>query len=158
MLLLYRNKNRIKKSEMNIGLKSMISELYWFSICLCYICILQWLYLWINLCSKKELWVFLTHWGWYVWLVLSNVVISVLFDYMLFDVWHLICVTCFGWDYECDVVCMIILSCYISLNKKTGGLSTKASVNWVDKRMYWGLCTKASRGWLDRWINQKFRY
>jgi hypothetical protein len=29
-------------------------------------------------------------------LVFSNVVISVLFDYMLIDVWHLIRVACFG--------------------------------------------------------------
>jgi hypothetical protein len=91
-------------------------------------------------------------------LVFSNVVISVLFDYMLIDVWHLICVTCFGWEYGCDAVCMIILWCDISLNKKTGGLSTKASVDWVDQRMNWGLCTRASRGWLDWWINRKFRY
>jgi len=54
-----------------------------------------------------------------VGLVFSNVVIFVLFDYMLIDVWHLICVTCFGWDYGCDVVCMIILWCDISLDKKT---------------------------------------
>jgi hypothetical protein len=42
-------------------------------------------------------------------LVFSNVVISVLFDYMLIDVWHLICVTCFGWYYRCDAACMIIM-------------------------------------------------
>jgi hypothetical protein len=99
--------------------KFTFSELYWFTICLYYICILQWIYLWINLCSRKELWVFLTHWGWYTCgLVFSNVVISVLFDYMLIDVWHLICVTCFRWDYRCDVVCKIMMWYDISLDKK----------------------------------------
>jgi hypothetical protein len=91
-------------------------------------------------------------------LVFHNVVISVLFDYMLSGVWHLICVTCSGWDYGCDAVCMIILWCGISLNKRTGGLGTKASVDWVNQLINWGLCTKASRGWLDRWISRKFRY
>jgi len=47
---------------------------------------------------------------------------------------------------------------YESINKKTVGLSTKASVNWVDQPMNWGLCTKASRNWLDQWVNPKFRY
>jgi hypothetical protein len=77
-------------------------------------------------------------------LVFSNVVISVLFDYMLIDIWHLICVTCFGWDYGCGAVCMIILWCDISLDKKTGGLGTKASVNWGDQRINESLGIKAS--------------
>jgi hypothetical protein len=64
-------------------------------------------------------------------LVYSNVVIYVLFNCM-HDVWHLICVTCFSWDYGCNVVCMIILWCDISLDRKTRGLGTKASVNWGD--------------------------
>jgi len=80
-------------------------------------------------------------------LVFSNVVISVLFYYMLIEVWHLICVTCFGWDYGCDVVCMIRLWRDISLNKKTGGLGTKASVNWGDQRINESLGTKASIHW-----------
>jgi hypothetical protein len=50
-------------------------------------------------------------------LVFSNLVISILFDYMLIDVWHLICVTCFGWDYGCNAACMIILWCDLSLDK-----------------------------------------
>jgi len=77
-------------------------------------------------------------------LVFSNVVISILFDYMLIDVWHLICVTCFGWDYGCDAACMIILWCDISLDKKTGGLGIKVSVNWGDQRINKSLGTKAS--------------
>jgi hypothetical protein len=68
-------------------------------------------------------------------LVFSNVVISFLFDYMLIDVWHLICVTCIGWDYGCDTVCMIIPWCDISLNKKSWGLGTKASMNWGNQRI-----------------------
>jgi len=53
MLLLYRNNSRIKKSEMSIGFKSMLSELYWFTICLYYICMK------INkyLISKYQVWV-----------------------------------------------------------------------------------------------------
>jgi hypothetical protein len=75
-------------------------------------------------------------------LVFSNVVISV-----LFDVWHLISVTCFGWDYECDAACMIILWYDISLDKKTEGLGTKASVNWGDQWINESLGTKASIHW-----------
>jgi hypothetical protein len=41
-------------------------------------------------------------------LVFSNVVIVVLFNCMR-DVWHLICLTCFGWNYVYDIVCMNIL-------------------------------------------------
>jgi hypothetical protein len=79
------------------------------------------------------------------------------------DVWHLICLTCFGWNYVYDV-CMNILwyeytvVWYESVNKKTGGLGTKASEDWVDQQMNWALCTNTSRGWLDRWINWKFIY
>jgi len=80
-------------------------------------------------------------------LVFSNVVISVLFDYMIIDVWHLICVTCFDWDYGCDVACIIILWCDISLNKKTRGLGTKVSVNWGDQWINESLNTKASIYW-----------
>jgi hypothetical protein len=80
-------------------------------------------------------------------LVFSNVMISVLFDYILIDVWHLICVTCFDWDYGCDAACMIILWCDRSLDKKTGGLCTKASVNWGEKRINESLGTKTSIHW-----------
>jgi hypothetical protein len=80
-------------------------------------------------------------------LVFSNVVIYVLFDYMLIDVWHLICVTCFGWDYGYDAVCMIILWCDINLDKKAGGLDTKVSVNSGDQRINESLGTKASIHW-----------
>jgi hypothetical protein len=41
-------------------------------------------------------------------------------------VWHLICLTCFSWNYGCDVVCMLY---YGMSYKKTGGLGTKASVD-----------------------------
>jgi hypothetical protein len=47
---------------------------------------------------------------------------------------------------------------YEWVNKKTGGLDTKASVNWGDQRMNWGLRTKASSNWLDQRVNRKFRY
>jgi len=47
---------------------------------------------------------------------------------------------------------------YEWVNKKTGGLGSKASVNWGDQRMNWGLRTKASSNWLDQWVNRKFRY
>jgi hypothetical protein len=47
---------------------------------------------------------------------------------------------------------------YEWVNKKTGGLGTKESVNWGDQQMNWGLRTKASSNWLDQWKNQKFRY
>jgi hypothetical protein len=90
-------------------------------------------------------------------LVFSNVVIAVLLNCMR-DVWHLICLTCFGWNYVYNVVCMNILWYDMSVNKKTGGLGTKASVNWGDQRINWGLGTKASSNWLDQRINRKFRY
>jgi hypothetical protein len=69
-------------------------------------------------------------------------------------IWHLICVTCFGWDYGCDAACMIILWCDISLDKKIGGLGTKASVNWGDQWINGSLGTKASVNWGDQWINE----
>jgi hypothetical protein len=63
----------------------------------------------VNAFLKPEelLWVFLTHWGWYVWWFLI-VLKSALFNCMHM-VWHLIYLTCSGWNCIYDVVCMIIL-------------------------------------------------
>jgi hypothetical protein len=47
---------------------------------------------------------------------------------------------------------------YEWINKKTGGLGIKASVNWGDQRINWGLRTKASSNWLDQQVNRKFKY
>jgi len=79
---------------------------------------------------------------------------------MLIDVWHLICVTCFGWDYGCDAISMIILWCDISLDKKTGGLDTKVLVNWGDQWINESLGTKAYIhykivGWTKGWRNNR---
>jgi hypothetical protein len=139
---------------LNLCLVNCVDSLF---ACIIYVCSSDYI-CWSIFIARKNCEYFLLTKSDTCGLVFSNVVISVLFDYMLIDVWHLICVTCFDWDYGCDVVSMIILWCDISLNKKTGALSIKVSVDWVDQRMNWDLCTKASRGWLDRWINRKFRY
>jgi len=49
---------------------------------------------------------------------------------------------------------------YEWVNKKAGGLGTKASVNWGDQRMNWGLRTKTSDVvfCLPKYINNKINH
>jgi hypothetical protein len=96
MLLQYRNNNRIKKSEMSIGLNlCLVNCTDSLFACIIYVYCSEYIYGSIFVAGRNCEY-FLLIKGNTCGLVFSNIVISVLFDYMLIDVWHLICVTYFG--------------------------------------------------------------
>jgi hypothetical protein len=68
----------------------MFSELYRFTISLLYVYCSDYIYGLIFVAGKNCEYFLLTE-GDTCGLVFSNVVISILFDYMLIDVWHLMC-------------------------------------------------------------------
>jgi hypothetical protein len=119
--------------------------------------ILQWLYLWTFSWSQKNYCEYFllteddTCGGF--WLCVEVCFIQLYAYGLAFDMfnmfWLELCIWCCLHDH--------IMS-YEWVNKKTGGLGTKASVNWGDQRMNWGLRTKASSNWLDQRVNRKFRY